>query len=256
MLVFVFAFVYSCKVVNLALFRCGVCPVASESTVYLLCIALLLLPAHVCLGFWDRSPGPTDHTCGERELGTRTSSSMAKKKKKEEKKKNKKLESTVDSETSAKNERFWHTNVHNSMQHETDMRVHKVARINKSSAFEIISHTVEVMPYFSHFQLYIRLSRATYLSPTEPFPVEINPTINYSSNDWCFISLFFKRNRYLFACWKWERAKESWQSERDGGAEKMSEIGEGGVCECRSWNLTHKLALLPLSLGLLYLAST
>lgn len=79
---------YSCKVVNLALFRCGVYPVASKSTVYLLCIALLLLPAHVCLGFWDRSPGPSDHTCGERELGTRASSSMTKKKKK---KKNKKL---------------------------------------------------------------------------------------------------------------------------------------------------------------------
>ena len=71
-LVFVFAFAkYSCKVVNLALFRCGVCPVASKSTVYLLCIALLLLPAHVCLGFWDRSPGPTDHTCRECELRTR-----------------------------------------------------------------------------------------------------------------------------------------------------------------------------------------
>lgn len=56
---FVFAFaIYSRKVVNLALFRCGACAVASKSTVYLLCIALLLLPAHVCLGFWDRSPGP------------------------------------------------------------------------------------------------------------------------------------------------------------------------------------------------------
>lgn len=91
MLVFVFAFaIYSCKVVNLPLFRCGVCPVASKSTVYLLCVALLLLPAHVCLGFWDRSPGPADHTCGERELSTRTSSSMTKKKRK-----NKKLQSTV-----------------------------------------------------------------------------------------------------------------------------------------------------------------
>lgn len=52
---------------------------ASKSTVYLLCIALLLLPAHVCLGFLDRSPGLTDHTCGERELSTKTSSTMTKK---------------------------------------------------------------------------------------------------------------------------------------------------------------------------------
>lgn len=89
MLVFVFAFaIHSCKVVNLALFRCGVCPVASKSTVYLLCITLLLLPAHVCLGFLDRSPGPTDHTCGERELSTRTSSSITKKKKKNGKARN------------------------------------------------------------------------------------------------------------------------------------------------------------------------
>ena len=71
--------------VNLALFGCGVCPVASKSTVYLLCVALLLLPAHVCLGFLDGSPGPTDHTCGERELSARTSSSVTQKKKKEEK---------------------------------------------------------------------------------------------------------------------------------------------------------------------------
>lgn len=74
MTIFVFAFsIHSCKIVNLALFRCGVCPVASKSTVYLLCVALLLLPAHVCLGFWDRSPGQMDHTCGECELGTQTS---------------------------------------------------------------------------------------------------------------------------------------------------------------------------------------
>lgn len=85
-LVFVFApAIYSRKLVDFALFRCGVCPVASKSTVYPLCIALLLLPAHVCLGFWDRSPGPTDHTCGERELSARTSSSMTKKGKTKEK---------------------------------------------------------------------------------------------------------------------------------------------------------------------------
>lgn len=52
----------------------GVCPVASKSTVYLLCITLLLLPAHVCLGFLDWSPGRTDHTCGIRELSTHSSS--------------------------------------------------------------------------------------------------------------------------------------------------------------------------------------
>lgn len=68
---------------------------ASKSTVYLLCIALLLLPAHVCLGFLDRSLGPTDHTCGERELSTRTSSSVAKKRGK-----NKKSLSTGQSERS------------------------------------------------------------------------------------------------------------------------------------------------------------
>lgn len=68
--------IHSCKVVKLSLFRWGVCPVASQSTVYLLWIALLLLPAHVCLGLWDRSPGPIDHTCGERELSTHSSSSL------------------------------------------------------------------------------------------------------------------------------------------------------------------------------------
>lgn len=60
----------------------GVCPVASKSTVYLLCITLLLLPAHVCLGFLDWSPGWTDHTCGIRELSTRNSSSTIKKREK------------------------------------------------------------------------------------------------------------------------------------------------------------------------------
>lgn len=78
--------------VNLTLFGCGVCPVASKSTVYLLCVALLLLHAHVCLGFLDGSPGPTDHTCGERELSARTSSSMTQKKKKRGKTRNQQLQ--------------------------------------------------------------------------------------------------------------------------------------------------------------------
>lgn len=59
---------YNCRVVHLALFGCGPCPVASRDTVHLLCSTLPLLPAHVCLRFLDGSPGPTDHTCGEREL--------------------------------------------------------------------------------------------------------------------------------------------------------------------------------------------
>lgn len=82
MLLFVFIFsIYSCKVVNLVLFRYKVSAVASKSTIYLLCIALLLLPAHVCLGFWDRSLGLTDHTWGEHELSTQTSTFMTKKNK-------------------------------------------------------------------------------------------------------------------------------------------------------------------------------
>lgn len=58
---------HDCKAVSLALFGGGACPAASEDTVHLRCITLPLLPAHVCLRFLDGSPGPTDHTCGERE---------------------------------------------------------------------------------------------------------------------------------------------------------------------------------------------
>lgn len=63
-------------------FACGVCPVAIKSTVYLLCTPLLLLPAHVCLRFWDRSLGPTDHTCGEWEFTMQTDSTFTKKREK------------------------------------------------------------------------------------------------------------------------------------------------------------------------------
>ena len=55
---------------------------ASKCPVYLLCVALLLLPAHVCLGFWDRSLGLEDHTCRERELSAQPSLSEKKKKNK------------------------------------------------------------------------------------------------------------------------------------------------------------------------------
>lgn len=74
-----FFFIYSCKVSGLASFACGVCPVAIKNTVYLLCTPLLLLPAHVCLQFWDRSLGPTDHTCGECEFTMQTDSTFTNK---------------------------------------------------------------------------------------------------------------------------------------------------------------------------------
>lgn len=136
-----------CKTVPLALLRCGVCPVASKNTVYLLYIALLLLPAHVCLGFWDESPGPKDHTCRECELRRQTSSLMTKQEEI--------LESIILKWV------IFHRNM--------DTIVLKFGCTNSLYAFFMDTHTSEVMSCFSSFRLHTRLSPASCFIPCEPF---------------------------------------------------------------------------------------
>lgn len=118
------------------------------------------------------------------------------------------------------------------------------------TAFKMTSQTDEVTSCFRHRYLQQHISLPLNLSQL----LKINPasfTSHYLNN--VIYPSGSKRKRY-FSLFK-TRASTG-HGESDGG-ENENEWKRGREeNERRSWNLTQELALLPLSLGLLYLAST
>lgn len=119
---------------------------------------------HTCV--WDSWMGPLGRRTTHVENVNSALEPVPPWHRKKKKRKNKK--STVAVETNV----FDAQNVHEKHafipRHKSDVWVHKVARINKSSAFEITSHTDEVMSCFSHQDIssHIFLSQRTF--PVNP----------------------------------------------------------------------------------------